>query len=62
MVSPIRLYSFKIKGFGFQQNKYALLLLAIGLLMIILLGYTGIFLLIPVYILYAGILAVTLNN
>lgn len=58
MVSPLRLYSLKISGFNLNKNKFTFLFLAIALGMIILFGYTGLFLTIPVYILYAGILAI----
>ena len=58
MVSPLRLYSMKIKGFGLQQNKFTYLFIAIGLILISLFKQTGLFLTIPAYIIYAGILAV----
>ncbi len=57
MISPLRLYSMKIKGFGFSQNKFTYTFAALGLLLIIVFRQSGIFLMIPGYILYAGILA-----
>jgi CDP-diacylglycerol---serine O-phosphatidyltransferase len=57
MVSPLRLYSMKIKGFGLIQNKYTYIFLVIAIGLIIAFGYSGLFLTIPVYILYTGILA-----
>jgi CDP-diacylglycerol--serine O-phosphatidyltransferase len=57
MVSPIRLYSLKIKGFGLKENRYTLTLAIIALALIALFRHTGLFLVIPAYIAYAGILA-----
>lgn len=57
MISPLRLYSMKIKGFAFNQNKFTYTFAAIGLLLVIIFRQSGIFLMIPIYILYAGILA-----
>ena len=62
MVSPLRLYSMKIKGFSFNQNKFTYLFGAIALTLIIIFRQTGIFLMIPVYILYAGILAIAVKE
>ncbi|TSA36447.1 MAG: CDP-diacylglycerol--serine O-phosphatidyltransferase [Porphyromonadaceae bacterium] len=62
MVSPLRLYSMKIKGFSLKQNKYTYLFAAIALSLIIIFGYTGLFLTIPVYILYSGILAIAVKE
>ncbi len=62
MVSPLRLYSMKIKGFRLNQNKFTYLFGAIAITMIILFRQTGIFLMIPVYILYAGILAIAVKE
>lgn len=62
MVSPLRLYSMKIKGFSFNQNKFTYFFGAIALTLIIIFRQTGIFLMIPVYILYAGILAITVKE
>jgi len=58
MVSPLRLYYLKIKGFNFNQTKYTYLLGAIALVVILIFGYAGIFFMIPIYLLYAGILSV----
>lgn len=62
MVSPLRLYSMKIKGFGFRENKFTYLFLALVLPLMIIFFYTGLFLAIPLYILYAGILAITVKD
>ncbi len=62
MVSPLRLYSMKIKGFGFNQNKFTYTFGGIGLLLILIFRQTGIFLMIPAYILYAGILAISVKE
>ncbi|MFA6127330.1 MAG: CDP-diacylglycerol--serine O-phosphatidyltransferase [Bacteroidales bacterium] len=62
MVSPLRLFSMKIKGFGFRENKFTYLFIVIGLALVIPFRFTGIFLAIPAYILYAGILAVTVRH
>lgn len=62
MVSPIRLYSLKIKGFSLQNNKFTYLFLFVILLLILLFRQTGLFLIIPVYVLYAGILSVSVKN
>jgi CDP-diacylglycerol--serine O-phosphatidyltransferase len=59
MVSPIKLYSIKIKSFGLRQNRYSFLFIAMTLLLIIVFGYTGLFFVVPLYVLYAGILAQT---
>jgi CDP-diacylglycerol--serine O-phosphatidyltransferase len=56
MVSPIRLFSLKIKGFRWSDNRFTFLYLVIALILLITLGYTGLFLTIPIYILYASIL------
>ncbi|HBB93267.1 MAG: hypothetical protein A2X22_13840 [Bacteroidetes bacterium GWF2_49_14] len=56
MVSPVRLFSLKIKGLKWVDNRFTFLFLAIALILILVLGYTGIFLTIPCYILYAGVL------
>ncbi len=62
MISPLRLYSMKIKGFGFNQNKFTYTFGIIAILLIILFRQTGIFLIIPAYILYAGILAISVQE
>lgn len=62
MISPIRLYSMKIKGFRFKQNIYTYLFGAIALSLIVIFGPTGLFLTIPVYIAYAGILAIAVKE
>jgi len=62
MVSPLRLYSMKIKGFGFKQNKFTYLFAAMSIFLIVLFRATGLFLVIPFYILYAGILAVVVKD
>jgi CDP-diacylglycerol--serine O-phosphatidyltransferase len=62
MVSPIRLYSMKIKGFSLNQNKYTYLFLAIVLPLIVIFGYAGLFIIIPFYVLYAGMLAVLVKG
>jgi CDP-diacylglycerol---serine O-phosphatidyltransferase len=62
MVSPLRLYSLKIHGFGFKENKYVYLLAMIALSLVVFFGFTGLFITIPVYILYAGILAITVRE
>ncbi len=56
MVSPIRLFSLKIKGLKWSGNGYTFLFLAIALTLILAMGYTGIFLTIPGYIVYAAVL------
>lgn len=62
MVSPIQLYSMKVKGFGLNQNKFAYLFLVISLLFVIFFRQTGLFLIIPAYIVYAGILAIAVKE
>jgi CDP-diacylglycerol---serine O-phosphatidyltransferase len=62
MISPLRLYSMKVKGFGFNQNKFTYLFTVMAIILITSLGFTGLFLLIPVYILYAGALAIVIKN
>lgn len=62
MVSPLRLYSLKIKGFGLKQNQFTYLFLVMALILILVFKQTGLFLTIPVYIFYAGILAVTVKE
>lgn len=62
MVSPLRLYSMKIHGFGFRQNKYTYLFVAIAVSLIVIFGYTGLFITIPVYLLYTGILAIVVKE
>lgn len=57
MISPLRLYSMKINGFGFSKNKYTYLFLALALALIIIFRHTGLFITIPLYLVYAGILA-----
>jgi CDP-diacylglycerol--serine O-phosphatidyltransferase len=59
MVSPLKLYSLKLKGFGWKNNKFTFLFLGIALLLIVFLRYTGVFLIIPAYILYAAIIDAT---
>ena len=58
MVSPLRLYSLKIKGFDFNGNKYAYLMAVIAIILVSIFGFTGLFMLIPAYVVYAGILAI----
>ena len=62
MISPLRLYSMKIKGFGLKSNRFTYLFAAIAVTLVVLFGYTGLFLMIPVYIVYARILAVAMKN
>ncbi len=62
MISPLRLYSMKIHGFGLKQNKYTYLFAAIALSLLVIFQYTGLFIAIPVYILYAGILAIAVRE
>jgi CDP-diacylglycerol--serine O-phosphatidyltransferase len=62
MISPLRLYSMKIKGFNLKENKYTYLFAAISLLLIVFFRHTGLFLTIPIYILYAGILSITIKE
>ncbi len=62
MISPLRLYSMKIKGFGLSQNKYTYGFLVIALPLILILGPTGLFLTVPVYVLYTGTLAILLKD
>jgi CDP-diacylglycerol--serine O-phosphatidyltransferase len=57
MVSPLRLYSLKIKGTGIKANRFTYLFLCIAIAILIPLQATGLFLLIPVYIIYAAILS-----
>ncbi len=62
MVSPLRLYSMKIKGFSLKENKYTYLFMAMSLPLIIIFRQTGLFLTIPLYIIYTGILAVMVKD
>ncbi|MCX6226208.1 MAG: hypothetical protein NTV01_15905 [Bacteroidia bacterium] len=52
----------KIKGFGLKHNKFTYLFVAIALTLIIIFWHTGLFLTIPVYIVYAGILAIVVKE
>lgn len=56
MVSPLKLYSLKLKGFGWKKNKFTFLFAGIAVLLVVFLRYTGIFLIIPAYIVYAAII------
>ncbi|MFO7617045.1 MAG: CDP-diacylglycerol--serine O-phosphatidyltransferase [Bacteroidales bacterium] len=58
MVSPIRLYSLKMKGFTWRKSRFTYLLVILCLPLILLLGLTGIFLCIPAYVAYTAILAI----
>jgi len=62
MISPLRLFSMKIQGFGLKQNKYSYLFGAIVLALIVVFRQSGLFIAIPVYILYAGILAISVRE
>ena len=62
MISPVRLYSMKIHGFGFQQNKFTYLFAVIALSLILIFRYSGLFITIPVYIIYAGVLAIAVKE
>jgi len=62
MVSPLRLYSLKIKGFNFKETRYTYILAAIAAVLVGVFGFTGLFLTIPVYILYAAILSVSVKE
>jgi CDP-diacylglycerol---serine O-phosphatidyltransferase len=62
MVSPLRLYSMKIHGFGLKENKFTYLFLVIALALIGILGYTGLFLTIPAYTIYTATLAMTIGK
>jgi len=56
MVSPLKLYSLKLKGFGWKKNTCTFLFAGIALLLVVFFGYTGIFLIIPAYIVYAAVI------
>jgi CDP-diacylglycerol--serine O-phosphatidyltransferase len=58
MVSPLRLYSLKMKGFTWKKSRFSYLLVLICLPLVILLGLTGIFFCIPAYMAYTAILAI----
>ncbi len=55
MVSPIKLYSLKLKGFGWAKNKFTYLFAGMALVLVAFLGYTGVFLIIPAYIVFAAV-------
>jgi CDP-diacylglycerol--serine O-phosphatidyltransferase len=57
MISPLRLYSIKIKGLGFQRNKFAFLFIAITLILLIVFRQTGLFLIVPAYVVFGAIMA-----
>lgn len=57
MVSPIPLYSLKLKGFSWQKNHLTYLFILAVLILIISLQYTGIFLIIPLYFIFAAVAA-----
>lgn len=56
MVSPIPLYSLKLKGFGWSANRYTYAFLLLILPIIILFWHTGLYFTIWFYIIYAVIL------
>jgi len=62
MISPIRLYSLKIKGFSWKQNRFTYLFLLMAVLLLILFRFNGLFLVVPVYILYGAILEARLSQ
>ncbi|MCK5821020.1 MAG: CDP-alcohol phosphatidyltransferase family protein [Bacteroidales bacterium] len=49
MVAPVHLYGLKLKGFGWQINKFRYLFLAIGIVTIMTFYHTGLFLTIVLY-------------
>jgi CDP-diacylglycerol--serine O-phosphatidyltransferase len=51
LVSELPLFSLKFKRFGFRGNQYRYLLLVSAILLLSTLGYTGIPLIIVVYVL-----------
>ncbi|MFA5217347.1 MAG: CDP-diacylglycerol--serine O-phosphatidyltransferase [Bacteroidales bacterium] len=57
MVSRIRLHSLKMKGFSWRQSRFTYLLILLCLPLIVGLGLTGIFFIIPVYVVYTMVLA-----
>jgi CDP-diacylglycerol--serine O-phosphatidyltransferase len=59
MISPMPLYSLKIKGFTWNSNKFTYLLILMVTALMIPLGFTGLFLSVPAYILYTFILEIT---
>ena len=62
MISPLRLYSIKIKGLGFQRNKFAFLFIAITLLLLIAFRQTGLFLIVPAYVVFGAIMALAMKE
>jgi len=56
MISPLKLYSLKIKGFSWSSNKYTYLLVFIGLILTAAFRQTGLFLAVPAYIVYTFML------
>jgi len=56
MISPIRLYSLKIKGFSWNLNKFTYLFLILCLILLVAFQYTGLFLVVPAYLLIGSIL------
>ncbi len=62
MVSPLRFYSLKLKGFSWPVNKYTYFFLICVVVILVSFGYTGIFLVVAFYMVYAFILARILKN
>ena len=62
MVSPLPLYSLKLKGFSWSVNKYTYIFLMIVLLTLVSFGYTGLFLIVVFYFIYGHGLALFLKR
>lgn len=62
MVSPLQIYSFKLKGFKWSVNKYTFFFLAGVVVILVIFGYSGLFLNVVLYIIYGTILAFILNK
>jgi CDP-diacylglycerol--serine O-phosphatidyltransferase len=59
MISPLKLYSLKIKGMSWDTNKYAYLAILLAILFLTAFGFTGIFLGVPVYLIYVFLLDIS---
>jgi len=62
MVSHIPLYSFKMKGFKWKANKYTYSFLAGIAVILVIFGYSGLFLSVVFYLVYGFILALLLRR
>ncbi len=62
MVSPLPIYTFKLKGFSWSENKWTFIFLACVVLVLVIFGYSGLFLNVVLYIVGGTILALLLRS